>query len=254
MNENTNTELSRDVEVKVKDDFYDKYDNTKIPKRIDGKYILSEIISVLNFDKGIFYTIKELVIRPGENIKYFIQKDRSKLVKPITFVIFCSLIYTIAQQYLINKDFLDQFGSGYTNAIGLKKSVLVDILEWLKKNYGYTNILMSIFIALWIKLFFRKFNYNLFEILTLLLYVLGISTLIYSLFVVLDILTGYRLLYSGGFIGFIYSSWAIGQFYNQKKVLNYFKGAAANFLGMTTFYFISFIFGTTIDMITLNFN
>ena len=246
MSKSKNTELSQDFE--------DKYNSPKIIKRIDGKYILFEIISVLNFEKGIFYTIKELAIRPGKSIRCFIEKNRSKLVKPITFVIFCSLIYTIAQQHLLNKDFLDQFGSGYSNAVGLKKSALVSILKWLKNNYGYTNILMSLFIALWIKVFFRKFKYNIFEILTLLLYVLGISSLIYSLFIIIDILTGYRLLYWGIIIGFIYSSWAIGEFYNKGKTLNYLKGASANLLGIITFYFISFIIGGTIDMIILNSN
>ncbi len=50
---------------------------------------------MINFDKGIFYTIKELLIRPGENIPKFIHNDRNRLVKPLIFVIVCSLIYTI---------------------------------------------------------------------------------------------------------------------------------------------------------------
>ncbi len=242
MSENKNT----------KDDFLNKHDQLKVLKRIDRKYILSELISILNLEKGIFYTIKEILIRPGKSVQHFIQKDRNKLVKPITFVIFCSLIYTIAQQYLVNNDFLDQFGSGYTDTLGVKNSALVNMFAWIKNNYGYTNIFLSVFIALWTKLFFKKFNYNLYEILTFLLYVMGISTLIYTLFMVLEILTDYRLLYWGGIVGFIYSSWAIGQFYNKTKVISYFKGATANLLGMITFYFLTIILGTTIDLIVLN--
>lgn len=252
MSDNKDTKVSQNFNVKTKDDLINKYDKTKVLKRIDRKYILSELVSLLNLDKGILYTVKEIVIRPGKSVQHFIHNDRNKLVKPITFIIFCSLIYTIIQQYLINNDFFDQFGSGYNDALGLKKSALVNTFEWLKNNYGYTNILMSIFIAFWIKLFFRKFNYNFFEILTLLLYVLGISTLIYSLFIIIEILTDYRLLHWGGIIGFIYSSWAIGQFYNKRKVLNYFKGATANLLGMITFYFILIILSGIIDMIILN--
>ena len=56
-------------------------------KRIDGKYILSEIGSVFNFEKGILYTIRELLLRPGKNIQDFISKDRKRLVKPIVFII-----------------------------------------------------------------------------------------------------------------------------------------------------------------------
>ena len=68
--------------------------------RIDGKYIWNEISSVLNFEKGLFYTIRELLIRPGETVREFIQKDRNRLVKPIIFIIICSFIYTIIQQIL----------------------------------------------------------------------------------------------------------------------------------------------------------
>ncbi|MEM6298978.1 MAG: DUF3667 domain-containing protein, partial [Bacteroidota bacterium] len=56
-------------------------------KRIDKAYILSEISSVLNLEKGIFYTIKELLIRPGKSIRTFIHEDRTRLVKPIVFII-----------------------------------------------------------------------------------------------------------------------------------------------------------------------
>ena len=38
-------------------------------KRIDGHYILSEIGSVLNFDKGILFTIRELLLRPGQSVR-----------------------------------------------------------------------------------------------------------------------------------------------------------------------------------------
>jgi hypothetical protein len=51
-------------------------------KRIDGTYILSEIGSVFNFEKGILFTIRELLIRPGENVQNFIHRDRNRLVKP----------------------------------------------------------------------------------------------------------------------------------------------------------------------------
>ena len=51
--------------------------NPKELKRIDKEYIISEIGSVLNFDKGILYTIKELLIRPGITIRKFIREDEN---------------------------------------------------------------------------------------------------------------------------------------------------------------------------------
>ena len=122
-------------------------------KRINGQYILKEISSVLNFDRGILYTIRELLLRPGKNIQTFVLEDRNRLVKPIIFIIITSLIYKLAQQFL-------HFEDGYVNAGGFEESATTNIFGWIQKNYGYANIIMAIFIAGWIKVFFRKYEYN----------------------------------------------------------------------------------------------
>ncbi|WP_300977716.1 DUF3667 domain-containing protein, partial [Flavobacterium sp.] len=64
-------------------------------KRIDGKYIIHEIEHVLHFERGILYTIRELSTNPGQNIRSYLSQNRSRLVKPILFIIITSLIYTI---------------------------------------------------------------------------------------------------------------------------------------------------------------
>ncbi|PQJ23445.1 DUF3667 domain-containing protein [Tenacibaculum sp. SG-28] len=66
--------------------------------RIDRNYIWSEIESVLNLDKGLFYTIKELFLRPGATVTTFLLYDRKRLVKPLLFVIFSSIFFVIMQQ------------------------------------------------------------------------------------------------------------------------------------------------------------
>lgn len=45
-------------------------------KRIDSHYIMHEIEHVLHIEKGILFTIKELLIRPGQNIREFIKDNR----------------------------------------------------------------------------------------------------------------------------------------------------------------------------------
>lgn len=210
-------------------------------KRINGQYILKEIGSVLNFDKGILYTITELLFRPGKNIQTFILKDRNRLVKPIIFIIITSLIYMVAQQFL-------NFEDGYVNAKGFEESATTKIFAWIQNNYGYANILMAIFIAGWIKIFFRKYNYNYFEILILLCFVMGIGMLIYTIFGIIESITEIRVLHIGGLIGVIYASWAIGQFFDRNKKANYLKGFSSYLLGMITFSLGAIILGIGIDL------
>ena len=203
--------------------------------RINGAFILSEIASIFNFEKGILFTIKELLIRPGVNIRKFIQEDRKRLVKPLSFIILSSLIYTLAKQWL-------DFDGGYINLsdLGLEDSAITPIMTWVSANYGIVNILMANFIAIWLKIFFRKYNYNYFEILILLYFVLGIQMLMFSFFGIAEIITKIKFMDNGGAIlTIVYVCRAIGLFFERKKVSNYIKALFSYFLGMLSFVFIT---------------
>jgi hypothetical protein len=211
-------------------------------RRINGQYVLSEIGSVLNFDKGILFTIRELVLRPGSSIRTFIAEDRGRLMKPILFIIVCSLIYTLVQQ-------LFDFEDGYVNFDFGEASTASSIFTWMSKNYGYANLLMAVFIAFWIRLFFRKHPYNYFEILILLCFVIGMGMLIFSLFGIVDSFTDLKIVDKGFLLGVLYIAWAIGQFFTKNKIINFLKGFFSYLLGIASFTFLSMILGFLIDWI-----
>jgi hypothetical protein len=213
-----------------------------ILRRIDGKYVFQEIRNVLNFEKGILFTIKELTINPGKNVKDFLNENRNRLVKPILFLIVASLIYTVLNSFF-------RFEDGYNNYSALKESATLVIFKWVQGNYGYANIIMAVFIALWTKLFFRKYKCNIFEILILLCFVMGMGMLIYSVFGIIQGLTQYKLMPLAGIVGFVYTTWAIGQFFEKRKVINYVKAFFAYILGMLTFTFTAIIIGTIVDLV-----
>ena len=210
--------------------------------RIDRQYILSEIGDILNLKKGFFFTVRELVLRPGLSVRKYIHEDRNRLVKPIAFVIVCSLIYSIMQQWL-------GFEDGYVGAgaYDWEDSKVVLVFDWISKNYGYVNILMAFFVAFWIKIFFRKYGYNFFEILVLLWYVMGVGMLIYVLLGISDSLTGLKVLDTVSMLVFFYSAWGIGQFFDKKKKISYLKAFFAYSFGMFTFMFVAMGIGLFID-------
>lgn len=210
-------------------------------KRIDGHYIQHEIEHILHFEKGIFYTIKELLIRPGENVREFVAENRSRLVKPIIFIVISSLIYT-----LINHFF--HIESGYIRVEDAKGITTNAINKWVQNNYGYSNILMGVIIAFWLKLFFSKSAYNFFEILILLCFVIGVGMLIFSVFAIAEGLTGFKLLPVSGVLYFIYASWAVGQFFNNGKISGYLKAISAYILGMVTFSAIIMLLALVADL------
>ncbi|MEM6802392.1 MAG: DUF3667 domain-containing protein [Bacteroidota bacterium] len=210
------------------------------PRRIDGTYILSEIAGTFNFDKGLFYTIRELLLRPGRTVQTFILEDRNRLVKPILFLIICSFIYTLLQKYL-------GFEDGYMNYSFDDDSTSLYLFGSVTKNYGYANIFISLFIAAWIKVFFRKHNFNFFEILVLLCFLIGTGMLIFSFFASLDSLTGLPIIDKGFLIGVLYISWGTGSFFPGSKILNPLKGLLTYLLGLISFIILLLMMGSLVD-------
>lgn len=212
-------------------------------KRIDGKYIVHEIEHVLHFERGILYTIRELLTKPGENIRKYLSENRSRLIKPIIFIILTSLIYTLVSHFFHIED-------EYINYGGFEKSSIGSFFNWSQNNYGYYNILISVFIAIWLKVFFKKYKYNYYELLIMLCFVMGISMLIFSVFAVIEVLLHIKLLYISGIIGVIYLSWAMGNFFEKKKFSNYIKALLSIILGTITLYIVVVSIGLTIDTLT----
>jgi hypothetical protein len=214
-------------------------------KRIDKHYISHEIQHLLHFEKGIFYTAKELLTRPGTSIKEFIDENRNKHIKPIPFLILTSLLYTLIAHFF----HADKIYNEKEKLLFVKSSI-GDIQHWTQTHYGYANIIMGVFIALCVKLLFRKYKYNLFEITILICFVMGQG----MLFLTLEaIFVG--LLSKQAFIGiltvisFAYPTWAIGQFFDKSKVSSYVKAIFAYILGYTLFYISIIIVGLIVDLI-----
>jgi len=211
-------------------------------KRIDGHYIIHEIEHVLHFERGILYTIKELIVNPGQNVRNYLSENRSRLVKPVIFIIVTSLIYSTCSNFFHVED-------GYVNYLDNHKSTTSAIFKWVQGHYGYANIIMGVFIALWTKLFFKKHKLNIFEILILLCFVIGMGMLIYSVFTIIQGLTHFNVMQTAGTVGFVYTTWAIGEFYEKGKVINYVKAFFAYILGMLTFSLTAIIIGIVTDLI-----
>ena len=216
-------------------------------KRIDKHYIIHEIEHLLHFEKGFLYTVKELFVRPGLAIKTYINENRTKLIKPIPFLIFTSLIYTLVNSFFHIEESMVSFESSGINPPSEKTSVTA-LYQWVQGHYGYANIMMGALIAILLRLFFRKSNYNIFEITILLCFVMGEGMLLLTLFSIISVATKVKAIFTlaGGLI-FIYTALAIGQFYEPKKVMSYVKAFIAYVLGSVLFYVILTIIGVLKD-------
>jgi len=215
-------------------------ESLKTLERIDGKYIWNEISSVLNFDKGILYTIKELFLRPGNTIREFLLYNRKRLIKPIIFVIFSSLVFVITQKIF-------GFNTG-TAPKNIDSAGVMKAFEWVGDNFGVVNILLGFFIGLWTRLFFIKSSFNIYEIFILVFFTIGIGNLIFTFFGIVESTTGFEVNNLAYFVALLYSAWAIGNFFNKNKFLGYFKGLLAYLFGTITGSFLIVLIGILIDI------
>jgi hypothetical protein len=211
-------------------------------KRVDGRYIMHEIQHVLHLEKGIFYTVVELLRRPGKNVHEFIEDSRDKLVKPVLFVVLTSLAYTVITH-------LFHIGE---HSGALNNTPAGWLYEWMQAHYGYANIIMGAFVAFWLKIFYKKQVYNVFEILILLCFVMGTGMLITAFFTLIGGLLQFDLTTIAQIPGILYCSWAIWQFFDQRTVGGYFKALGAYLLGMFSFSIVAIIVGIAIELVLIS--
>ena len=213
----------------------------KTLKRIDKQYIATELGKLLQYERGLLFTIKELTFRPGPAVNKYIRENRSKLVKPIFFILVTSLMYSFFNELFQVEEQL----KGILPKTNLTRDTL---FKWVQANYGYSNLMMGLFTAFWTRLFFKKYGYNYVEILVLLCYVSGLAMLIYTLFGIVQGLSGnLNVMLLSSLTVFIYISWAVAQFFDSKKVGSYLKSFLAFILGMVSFTLAVFLVGGTID-------
>ena len=183
-------------------------------EKIDRKYILDEIGNVLGKKGGFPYSFIKLLISPGNTVKLYIENDRSKVIKPIVYILFSALIYTIIDNLLYTPEFEGSF-----------------VVNWMDQNAGYFCLIMSFIMAFFIRLFFRKYNHNIYQVFVLMCFLCGtvvIMDSVYNLFFHLFLPNNIWL-----FLVFAYFTWGIASFYDKKKLVNYIKGFFCVLLSIT---------------------
>lgn len=166
--------------------------------------------------------------------------DRKRLVKPIIFVIFSSLFFIINQQIF---DFQTGTAPDNIDSVGVKKA-----FEWARENFGIMSILLGFFVGLWIRLFYLKSEFNIYEIFVLVFFIIGIGNILYAVFGIVETGSGIEANNLAYLTATLYSAWAIGNFFNKRSFWSYIKGLLAYIFGTSMGSFIIVLVGMIIDM------
>ncbi|WP_026706172.1 DUF3667 domain-containing protein [Flavobacterium soli] len=114
---------------------------------------------VFHFDKGLFFTIRELFVRPGEAIREFIYGKRVSHFKPVAMVFLLGSIYGLLYHYF-------DIGTPHQfTADADSKTVAINNLvnNWMASHYALATMLMLPFVSISSYWAFYKTGYNLVE-------------------------------------------------------------------------------------------
>jgi hypothetical protein len=198
-------------------------------KRINGHYLLHEMEHILHVERGILFTVKELALRPAQRVKEFLFQDRTKLVKPIIFI----LITALLSDFILKKLGISVT---YFTVTGKSGNAYYSMFnQWMDTHIAYTNLLISFFIACILCLVFKKQGYSLFEILILVCYITGMSLLILTLGFIVQKLVP---MVDGAIfkiLAIAYYTWSLGVFFEGKLAINLIKAFGSMLLGIVAF-------------------
>ncbi len=157
--------------------------------RINAKYVLSEIPETFfQLNHGLFFTIKELSLRPGTTIRKYLNGKRKNYIKPIAYVLLLSTLYALLAKLSSGETFLGEIVLGMAEGGTSSESepVLTSFLEWIADNHAYSTILFLPLFSLASYIAFKKYNYNFFEHFVLNAYLTGQQAIIYSVFLLIQ--------------------------------------------------------------------
>lgn len=212
--------------------------------RINLHYLWHEIQhSIFHVDKGIFYTLKELTLRPGITIEGYLTGKRVNHFKPLAFVIILGTIYGFIAHFtnlFPEQSIIPDFGNNETNTpesleYGRK------FVEIVYSHYSLSMLLLVPFLSLSSFLIFKKSGYNYWEHLIIYSYIVGMQVVIMIiLFFLYYFVRSPWVLFASSIITYLYNIWVFVQLFAKESKL---KTIAKTI--------ISFIFALTVLLIVI---
>lgn len=100
--------------------------------------------SVFQVDKGFFFTIKELFVRPGHSIREYLLGKRKRHFKPVACVLTLSTIYFLLSRLTESETMVTSFIEGYASGIDSAEanSEKLETFRWFGSNYAYTMLML----------------------------------------------------------------------------------------------------------------
>lgn len=186
-------------------------------KRISMPYLLSEATnSLLQLNRGLFFTIKELFVRPGHSLRAFLEGKRVGYYKPVSFLLLTTTVYIVSTYLSGRHTFFYEFIVGFESGANPGPSVAeTPFAKWMSKYQVYVPLLLLPIFSLSNYLTFIKSGYNYLEHVVLNFYITGQQMILY-------LLLGFVFYKENMFMLFpivivvLYNFWVLNQLFDKK--------------------------------------
>lgn len=134
--------------------------------RINFHSIIHEFLhGVLHVDKGVFYTMKELTLRPGVALRDYLDGKRIRFFKPFSYLFILSTVYIVLMQFLkisIADISVQSAGtqSGDEELARVAENLTSMIINFINNHYALISLLILPVMALCTFILFRKSRFN----------------------------------------------------------------------------------------------
>lgn len=163
-----------------------------VSRRISWGFIRSELThALLRADKGLLYTLRRLLWRPGAFLRAYLDGLRARHAKPLTFLVVAAVAYAGVAAFLGATPIGDAVRVGMDNSLGEREvhpndAAFLALFEaskgWLDRHYALFVTLLVPFEALAFRLAFRRFRSpNLPEWMVVSAYLTGVFLIFLSL-------------------------------------------------------------------------
>ena len=144
--------------------------------RISMKQIFTYLLDVVNLDRGLLFTLKELALKPGPTIREYLRTSiRYRHIKPFSFLMLMSILLTFISVAILDTEISETTafeGWGKLNEADLN-ALREQIMTFFRSYQHLAELLKVPFIAFATYKLFPKVNYNYAEHLVIASYLQG---------------------------------------------------------------------------------
>jgi hypothetical protein len=185
--------------------------------KVNMHFIWHDVLhGLFHFDKGIFYTIKQLLTRPGITIREFIDGKRVRHFKPLSLVVVLATLYGLCYHFFIHNLYEVSTINSNENVI----NVYGKITKWMTDHFAYASLIMILTSTIVSYFVFKKQGRNFAEHLILNTFYTGLTLVVSFLLLPVHYLYSNEAIlkwfaFISILINFVLMCWCYVQFFNK---------------------------------------